>query len=317
MKKLRSITVAVGALTAAAVLSACAGGDPPESGDTATVRLAQSTSLSWPQSVVATEFGLWEPEGLAVKTTDFATGREALQAVLGGGADIAQVSPSPVTLGAFDQQPITVIATTGQWDQWSVIVKTDSGIAKASDLVGTRVGVTLGTSSEIAFRKYLEQNGVDAEGIEFVNVSPPDMVSALSTGSVDAVNPWQPTAYELLQDLGDSVTELRYEYPNNYLLVALTDYVDENPDIVEAFLDAMTAADAAITEDPQASAEAVAAVTQLEVDSVLAIWEGYVFDTQPAGADVVTEMTDVAEASLASGTVTGDVPDFEAMFLTW
>jgi NitT/TauT family transport system substrate-binding protein len=43
--------------------------------------------------------------------------------------------------------------------------------------------------------------------VEIVNVSPPDMIPALDSGSVDAINIWQPYTYEAETRLGAKIRE--------------------------------------------------------------------------------------------------------------
>src|SRR6185436_5518199 len=74
----------------------CAAAAPHAASQTMTLRLAQSTPMLWPQTRIANGAGLWEKHGLTVNQTLFATGREAMQALLGGQADVAEVAPTPL-----------------------------------------------------------------------------------------------------------------------------------------------------------------------------------------------------------------------------
>ena len=64
-----------------------AAASPQAANEPMTLRLAQSTPVLWPQTRIADGAGLWAKQGLTVKSTLFATGREAMQALLGGQAD--------------------------------------------------------------------------------------------------------------------------------------------------------------------------------------------------------------------------------------
>jgi len=56
---------------------------PQAANEPMTLRLAQSTPMLWPQTRIADGAGLWAKQGLTVKSTLFATGREAMQALRG------------------------------------------------------------------------------------------------------------------------------------------------------------------------------------------------------------------------------------------
>jgi NitT/TauT family transport system substrate-binding protein len=117
--------------------------------------------------------GLWAKQGLTVKSTLFATGREAMQALLGGQADVAEVAPTPLVLAAFADQPVRAFAVVARWSPWRVLVRTDRGIAQPKDLKGKKIGIAVGTSSDLAFSYFLESNGMSKSDVEIVNVSPP------------------------------------------------------------------------------------------------------------------------------------------------
>jgi NitT/TauT family transport system substrate-binding protein len=273
--------------------------------------------MSWPQPIVAAGQGSWEEAGIDLEQTEFATGREALQALLGGGADIAEVSSSNVVSAAYSGNDVVVLGRGGSWGSWNVIAAADADIATAEDLVGKRIGVTTGTSSEISLSSYLADNGVEVEQVELVNVSPADMASALSSGSVDAINPWQPVAVQAIAQLGDSVVTLPYDYTQNYLIATTRDYLDAHPDAVTSFLEVYGAADDLLTDQPEEAAAMVTGVAQLDVDTLTTVWTAYEFRTVPADDIVVAEMTDVARLLTAKGDVSGDMPDFASLFYEW
>lgn len=304
-------------------VTACGASTAPSSLDgsaaaeTTTLRLAATSPLAWPQPYVAAGEGSWEDAGLELEQTEFATGREALQALLGGGADIAEVSASNVVSAAYAGNEVVILGRGGSWGAWNVIADADADIATAEDLVGKRVGVTTGTSSEIAFSSYLADNGVDVADVELVNVSPADMAGALSSGSVDAVNPWQPTAAQTIAELGDSVVTIPYDYAQNYLLATTPAYLEANPDVVEAFLETYASADALLADDPETAAEYVTDAAQIEPDMLTTVWTDYSFRTAEADDVVVEEMTDVAALLTANGSVSGSMPDFAALFYEW
>ncbi|MFD1722821.1 ABC transporter substrate-binding protein [Amnibacterium endophyticum] len=308
------------ATTAVLALAGCSAATTSESGapaQDAVVRLAATSPMSWAQPHVVANEGGWEEAGIDLEQTEFATGREALQALLGGGADIAEVSASNVVSAAYAGNDVVVLGRGGTWGSWNVLADADSGIEEAGDLVGKRVGVTTGTSSEIALTSFLTENGVDVKSVELVNISPADMTSALASGSVDAVNPWQPNATKTIEELGDDVVALPYDYTQNYLIGTTRAYLDENPDTVERFLEAYGSADATLTEDPGKAAAAVAEAAQIDEQTLRTVWEDYTFKTAPADEAVVDEMKDVAALLTENGSVSGDVPDFASMFHTW
>jgi NitT/TauT family transport system substrate-binding protein len=319
----RSIHATAASLAAAtATVLVLAGCSAPAASDVAatddvTVRLAATSPMSWAQPHVVTGEKGWAEAGIDLEQTEFATGREALQALLGGGADIAEVSASNVVSAAYAGSDVVVLGRGGTWASWNVVAAADAGVRDAKDLVGKRVGVTTGTSSEIALTSFLTDSGVDPKSVELVNVSPADMTSALASGSVDAVNPWQPNAAQTIEEMGAKAVAVPYDYTQNYLVATTKAYADAHPDTVKDFLEAYGSADETLTEEPEAAAAIVSDVAQIDEKTLLTVWDDYTFKTEPADGAVVDEMKDVAALLTKNGTVSGAAPDFAAMFYKW
>ncbi len=60
---------------------------------------------------IAEEKGYFEEQGLDIEYHNFPTGKLALDALIGGGADIATTADVPITLAGLANQPISVIST--------------------------------------------------------------------------------------------------------------------------------------------------------------------------------------------------------------
>jgi NitT/TauT family transport system substrate-binding protein len=200
----------------------------------------------WPQTRIADGGDSGAKQGLTVKSTLFATGREAMQALLGGQADVAEVAPTPLVLAAFADQPVRAFAVVARWSPWRVLVRTDRGIADPKQLRGKKIGIAVGTSSDLAFAYFLESNGMSKSDVEIVNVSPPDMIPALDSGSVDAINIWQPYTFEAEARLGPRIKGMPYTFTNNYLLLTTNEIAAKNPELLKRTLAVLKEADASL-----------------------------------------------------------------------
>lgn len=313
MKNLRPSAVIV--LLATVLMLAAAA--PQAANDTMTLRLAQSTPIVWPQTRIANRAGLWAKHGLAVNQTLFATGREAMQALLGGAADIAEVAPTPLVLAAFADQPVRAFAVVSRWSPWRVLVRGDRGIANANDLKGKKVGITVGTSSHLAFSYFLETQGVSMNSVEIVNVSPPDMIPALDSGSVDAINIWQPYTYEAETRLGTRVRGLPYTFTNNYLLLTTSDVAAKNPQLLKRTLAVMKDADAFLVGNREKAVEWTAKAAGMKPEALRAVWSEMEFGTVTPDARVLEEMQRFAAFAVKNKFVKegAKMPDLKALFL--
>jgi len=285
--------------------------------DTMTLRLAQSTPMLWPQTRIANGAGLWAKHGLAVNQTLFATGREAMQALLGGQADVAEVAPTPLVLAAFAGQPVRAFAVVARWSPWRVLVRADRGITSASQLKGKKIGIAVGTSSDLAFSYFLDAHGVSRSSVEIINISPPDMIPALESGSVDAINIWQPFTYEAETRLGARIRGLSYTFTNNYLLLTTSDVAAKNPELLKRTLAVMKDADKFLTGDKEKAIEWTAKAAGMKPETLRAIWSEVEFGTAAPDARVLNEMQQFAVFAVKNKFVKegAKMPDLKALFL--
>jgi NitT/TauT family transport system substrate-binding protein len=291
---------------------------PTIAAETMPLRLAQSTPMLWPQTRIATGSGLWEKHGLAVSGTLFATGREAMQALLGGQADVAEVAPTPLVLAAFADQPVRAFAVVARWSKWRVLARTDSNIASPADLKGKKIGIAVGTSSDLAFSYFLETHGLNKSNVEIVNVSPPDMIPALDSGSVDAINIWQPFTYEAEIRLGSRVKAMPYTFTNNYLLLTTNDVATKNPELLRRTLAVMKDADPAMAGTRDKAVEWTAKAAGMKPETLKAVWSEMEFGTTAPDARVLEEMQQFATFAVKNKMVRegSKTPDLKALFLT-
>ena len=302
------VLLAVGVLAAAASQAA---------NEPMTLRLAQSTPMLWPQTRIADGASLWAKQGLTVKSTLFATGREAMQALLGGQADVAEVAPTPLVLAAFADQPVRAFAVVARWSPWRVLVRTDRGIAQPSQLKGKKIGIAVGTSSDLAFSYFLESNGMSKSDVEIVNVSPPDMIPALDSGSVDAINIWQPYTYEAEQRLGPKIKGMPYTFTNNYLLLTTADVAAKNPELLKRTLAVLREADASLGANKDKAVEWTAKAAGMKPDTLKAVWSEMEFGTKAPDGKVLDEMQAFANFAVKNKMVKegSKMPDLKALIL--
>ena len=290
---------------------------PHAASQTMQLRLAQSTPMLWPQTRIASAAGLWEKHGLAVNGTLFATGREAMQALLGGQADVAEVAPTPLVLAAFADQPVRAFAVVARWSHWRVLARTDRSIADPGELKGKKVGIAVGTSSDLAFSYFLAANGMSKSDVEIVNVSPPDMIPALDSGSVDAINIWQPFTYEAEMRLGSRVKGMPYTFTNNYLLLTTNEVAAKNPELLRRVLAVMKDADATLGGNRDKAVEWTAKAAGMKPETLKAVWSEMEFGTQAPDARVLDEMRQFATFAVKNKMVKegSKTPDLKALFL--
>ncbi|CAB3708087.1 ABC transporter substrate-binding protein [Trinickia soli] len=222
--------------------------------------------------LIASSRGYFKQQGLDVEIGVYSGGAKALQALLGGSADIvAGAYSNTITMAAKGQQLVSFVTQ-------AVCPGFVFGVTKAShdkirtyaDLKGKRIGVSSpGSSFHMGVNYLLSRAGLKPEDVSIIGVgSSSGAIAAARSGQVDALMTNDPVA-TVLQDSGDMfpLAEMRNEketqatlggnYPEASIY-ATRDFVEKNPKTVQAIANAMVAAEkwmAAAT--PQQVAEAV------------------------------------------------------------
>jgi NitT/TauT family transport system substrate-binding protein len=231
------------------------------------LRLAWSPAPQTPQIDVALA------NKLDVEAVTFVTGREAFEALIGGQADLATMAELPAVTGALRKQPFAIIADLGRYNGSRLITKASTGISKAADLAGKRVGVTLGTNTDFALYQLISNAGMT---VERVNAAPPDLIAALARGDVDAIVPFPGFYTAAAKTLGDQYREIHLDaYQAHFVLAASTDALKNKKPAIAAVLSALVTADKFVAANPAAAAKIMATNLNgaMPESAILAQWQ--------------------------------------------
>ena len=229
-----------------------------------------------PQILQAGDKKLWEKHGLAVKTITFNSGSAAMEALLGGQLDFAAMAELPPAIAAMQSQKLKVIGVYSRYRGNRVIA--NFPLRSISDLAGRKIGVILGTTTQLQADTTLQNAHVQATTL---SLAPPDIISSLARGDIDAAFTF-PAVYAIAQKvLGAKYHELRIPTPSTFVLVATDDVIMNHPERVRAFLAGVRDGEAAFVADRPGSAALVSAATggSLLVPAVEALWADYQFTT--------------------------------------
>jgi len=213
---------------------------------------------------VALEMGIFEKYGLDVEIRRVASGFEALAAVQTGDAHVADAVVAVVAQAA--QQGIEVKAVTmangdpsGTFDTsafFAIVGRTSKGIksGELNSIIGKTIGLPKGTVAHQYLYYVLKDNGFDPmEDVKIQHVSPPDLASALQSGSVDAIVCWEPMPLLTLEMVSDAVEVYRGGQHIQYLFQRWMkpEFIENNPDIVRNFVLAFAEAAQFTRQNPE------------------------------------------------------------------
>ncbi len=206
------------------------------------VRIAVGTTnlnVGYPWLTLPLSLDYWRQEGYDVEVLPVGASLQALQQMVAGNADFAQLNSSVVIqANVVNGIPARVVMNNGVID-WSLSVLADGPIKSVQDLKGKTVGVFSLATGGIAFMKsYLRKNGMDPDkDVNLVAVglgAPP--VEALRTNKVQALLFWA-SAQATFENAGLKLRYLVGEdwrgYPD-FTFSTLQKTIDSDPAMVEA-----------------------------------------------------------------------------------
>jgi len=140
---------------------------------------------------VAEQLGYFKDEGLQVEISDFAGGAKALQAMVGGSADVVSGAYEHTINMQAKNQPIVAFVLQGRAPQIVLAAsnKTMPNFKSVADLKGKKIGVTApGSSTSIMASFVLAKAGLKPTDVSFIGVgAAAGALSALRSGQIDAI----------------------------------------------------------------------------------------------------------------------------------
>lgn len=273
----------------------------PANAELLKARVAQNLSPISGVVIVAKEQGFFEKNGLDISVSNFTSGKQCLDTVVGGGADIATTAEAPVTAAAMAGLPIAFLARMEYSDD-KTVAATKSGIKSKADLKGKKIAFTAGTGSEVYTAQLLKSAGLTKDDVTLVNLQPQDMLPALAAGSIDAFNSWEPHIANAKKALGTAATGIDTKgiYAETFNIVVTKDYLKNNEVLLEKFLTALIEAEAWMKANPEQAIAVVAKTVGLKAEDLAGIWSDYVYHVALDDKQIDVLKTH-AEWRLASG----------------
>jgi sulfonate transport system substrate-binding protein len=232
-------------------LPANAQADKPE---LSKVRLAVGgqTALFYLPLTVTARLGYFKDEGLEVEISDFAGGGRALQALMGGSADVVTGSYDHTVQMHARGQPLVAVVQLGRFPGFvfGVVASKAQSYRGPQDLKGMKIGITApGSSTHFMAMLLLAQAGLKPDDASFVGVgASATAVAAVKRGEIDAIVNADP-AISLLesQNLIKVVADTRTLEGTKQVyggalpaavLYAPPSFIEKNPRTVQAMVNA-------------------------------------------------------------------------------
>jgi len=240
--------------------------------------LAQNLSPISGVVLVAEKEGFFTKHGLDIAVSNFTSGKQCLDTMMGGAADIATTAETPFTAAMLADQPVAFLARMEYSDD-NMLAAAAAHIDNWTDLKGKRIAFTAGTGSEITTDMILAKAKLTQADVTLVNLRPQDMASALASNSIDAYDTWEPHIYDGEKALGDKVKELSAAgiYSETFNIAVTQSYLKTHETLIENFLAAMIDAESWMKAHPKMAVADVADMVGMKPTDLTPIWDKYVY----------------------------------------
>src|SRR3972149_2176099 len=216
------------------------------------IRVAYFLNINHAVPIIGMEKGTFENQignNTVIEPLLLDTGPQVIESIFAGSIDIAYVGPGPAINGFLKSEDHNVKILSGAASGGaSFIVHPNSKIESVADFEGKRIAAPqIGNTQDISLRTYLSENGLKpAEkggSVIVLNISNPDIYTLFAKGDIDAAWVPEPTATILVQQLdGKRLFNEEDLWPENrfasVLLIAREEYVKQNPEVINKWLEA-------------------------------------------------------------------------------
>jgi len=215
------------------------------------IRVAFFPSIGHIIPIVGLEEKIFEKgigEEKQIETKLFDSGPQVIESIFSGSIDIAYVGPGPIINGFLksDGKDIKILSGAASGGA-SFIIQPNSGLESLENFDGKRIASPqISNSQDVSLRHYLESHGlksVEKGGTVFVlNISNPDIYTLFAKGDIDGAWVPEPWATILVEEL-DGIRLFNEEklWPNeefaSVLLIVRTEYLENNPETVQKWVE--------------------------------------------------------------------------------
>jgi len=329
------MAVGIGAIVAALTMTACSsdseGGSntsdstsPGAAEDITTLRLGYFPNFTHAPALIGVQEGLFKDalaeQDITVTPTIFNAGPDAVTALFSGSLDIAYIGPNPTVNAYVESQGDAVRVIAGAASGGAALV-VNKDITSPADLSGKTLATPqLGNTQDVALRYWLKQNGLAAaeEGGD-VTIAPQsnsEGLAAYISGQIDGAWVPEPFVSQYVAEGAEVLVNEKDLWPGGDFVttnvIVRTEFLEQHPDVVDAFLQAHVQALELINKDPNAAKENVNTALQALTGSTLdkeildSAWSQVSFTADPLKDTLVESAAHAVDVGLLEQSAVDD-----------
>ena len=217
-----------------------------------TLRIGYFPNINHAQAVIGLGRGDFQNalgDNVQVTTQIFNAGPPAIEALFANQIDVAYIGSGPAINGYVRSDGEALRIISGAASGGAVfVVRNDSGINSPQDLANKKFSSPqLGNTQDVALRKYLLDNGYKTKenggNVEVIPAKTADIVSLMIKKDIDGAWLPEPWGAKLIKEANAKVlVDERDLWPEGKFvsahIIARTDYIEKNPDIIRKLLEA-------------------------------------------------------------------------------
>jgi NitT/TauT family transport system substrate-binding protein len=223
-----------------------------QTGEQKSLRIGYFPNINHAQAVIGLGNGDFQRvlgDNVQVTTQIFNAGPSAIEALFANQIDVTYIGPNPAINGYVQSNGEALRVISGAASGGAVfVVRNDSGINSPQDLANKKFSSPqLGNTQDVALRNYLLDNGYNTKdkggNVEIIPARTADIVSMMTQKDIDGAWVPEPWGAKLIKETNAKIlVDERDLWPDGQFvtahIIARTDYLEENPDVIKKLLEA-------------------------------------------------------------------------------
>jgi NitT/TauT family transport system substrate-binding protein len=192
-----------------------------------------------------------------VELSYFGSPADMANAIVSRSIDLGYTGATIAAIARSKGQPIVIVATSAGKGT-AIIVGAKTDIRKLEDLRGKTVGQVVGGIQDVQLREELRLVGMTMKDVNPIAIAFSDLPAALQNGSIDAFCGGEPASTKTIEDGYGRLLKYPYDTPVGTInagILARETLVQENPDLLKAFVGAHREAVTRLRGNPDEAAE--------------------------------------------------------------
>jgi len=251
------------------------------------LRVGYQNSPAMALIMIADERKFFDAHHVRVDLKEFTAGKFALQAFLGGSLDVAVAGDVPTGLALLQGQHFVAVGEVlkGSHGAIRMVIRQKGG---CQDVTPEKyfwdkhrsIATSFGGGPQYFTARFLNAHNIPLSQVKIISQAPENMVSAVTSGTVDGIAIFDPAAAKAEALLG--VDHCTFPdpgvYREHYVIVTRPDELKPKPDArLRDFMAALRDAERFAAEHPLDAQKIVSQKTKIPADKVQQMWPEFEF----------------------------------------